>query len=108
MPLWDFRAHATWQTCLSSYVFTFLADAWKSHSAGGCIHRCRRLSRGCKPTREDSPRFWQRREVVLRLVIESSLMTTEEIAEKVWGAPDCGPLLRRTEPLCQGLAVSSF
>src|SRR5258707_14997052 len=67
MPLWDFRAHATWQTCLSSYVFTFLADTWKSRSAGGCIHRCRRLSRGCKPTREDSPRFWQRRKVVRAL-----------------------------------------
>src|SRR6266850_4586066 len=67
MPLWDFRAHATWQTCLSSYAFTFLADAWKSHSAGDCIRRCRRLSHGCKPTREDSPRFWQRREVVRAL-----------------------------------------
>ncbi len=67
MPLWDFRAHATWQTCLSSYVFTCLADTWKSHSAGGCIHRCRRLRCGCKPTREDSLRFWQRREVVRAL-----------------------------------------
>src|SRR5882672_12094065 len=61
MPLLDFRAHATWRTCLSSYAFTFLADAWKSHSADGYIHRYRRLNRGCKPTREDSPRFWRRR-----------------------------------------------
>src|SRR5260370_2629651 len=73
MPLWDFRAHATWQTCLSSYVFTFLADTWKSHSAGGCIHRCRRLSRGCKATWEDSARFWQRRKVVRALRKDSAV-----------------------------------
>src|SRR5690242_9629846 len=61
MPLLDFRAHATWQTCLSSYAVTFLTDEPRLRSAAGCIRRCRRLSRGCKPTREDSPRFCQLR-----------------------------------------------
>jgi len=63
MPLWDFRAHATWRTCLSSYAFTFLADEPRLRSAGGLDPPMQgRLRRVLQVNVERFPlRFWQRR-----------------------------------------------
>ena len=51
------------------------------HLEAGRVYRARR-------TAERIPPFDQ----VLRLVLDESYLTAEEIAEKVWGARDCGPL----------------